>query len=250
MNLFGTPSNILCLDFGNSRYKCAVMSKEKVVTERVLNEEDIAGNIQQILEEYKPKNAVLSSVIEHDKAIEEVLRKHTRFHLVSHESELPITVPAKGAAPSVGADRWAMLMAAITQFPKQHNLIVGLGSCITYNFINKFNEFLGGAISPGLYMRMKSMNQFTAKLPLIDPDWNFPLVGYDTKTNIQSGVILGMSKEIDGIIDLYKEKYSKFNVLLTGGDASFFLPHLKNKIFADPYLIYKGLYAISKINSK
>jgi len=98
-------------------------------------------------------------------------------------------------------------------------------------------------------MRFKAMNHFTAKLPLVKPDWNFSLVGYDTKTNMLSGVILGMRKEIDGIIDEYALRYGNFNALLTGGDMGFFVPHLKNKIFADPHLIYKGLYAINKTNS-
>ena len=92
------------------------------------------------------------------------------------------------------------------------------------------------------------MHEFTAKLPLGKGNWNVPLVGYDTKTNLQSGVILGMAKEIDGIIDAYAERYGNFNVLLTGGDIGLFEPHLKNKIFADPDLIFKGLYAISQIN--
>ena len=98
-------------------------------------------------------------------------------------------------------------------------------------------------------MRFKSMNEFTAKLPLVEADWNVPLIGYDTKTNLQSGVVLGIAKEIDGFIDAYANKYGNFNVLLTGGDIAIFEPHLKNKIFADSHLIFKGLYAISQINN-
>ena len=97
-------------------------------------------------------------------------------------------------------------------------------------------------------MRFKSLQVFTAKLPLVEKSWNFPLIGYDTRTNILSGVILGMAKEIDGMIDLYAEKYGNLNVLLTGGDSAYFACHLKNKIFADPDLIFKGLYAISEYN--
>jgi type III pantothenate kinase len=84
---------------------------------------------------------------------------------------------------------------------------------------------------------------------LIEPAPSFGLVGYDTKTNLLSGVVLGMSAEINGIIDAYEAKYSKFNALLTGGDLSYFVPHLKRRIFADPNLIYKGLYAISEKNT-
>ena len=124
-----------------------------------------------------------------------------------------------------------------------------MGSCITYNFINKYHEFVGGAISPGMEMRFRSLNQYTAKLPLIAADSNVPLIGYDTSTNILTGVVLGMAKEIDGFIDAYKEKFRNFNVLLTGGDIVYLASHLKNKIFADPDLIFKGLYAISELNN-
>jgi type III pantothenate kinase len=98
-------------------------------------------------------------------------------------------------------------------------------------------------------MRLKSLRDYTAKLPLVKADWNFPLIGYDTRTNILSGVILGMAKEIDGMIDAYKERYDNFNVVLTGGDIPYLAAHFKNKIFADPDLIYKGLYAISEVNN-
>jgi type III pantothenate kinase len=100
-----------------------------------------------------------------------------------------------------------------------------------------------------MLMRFRAMHEFTALLPMAEAEWNVPLVGYDTKTNLQSGVVLGMAREIDGIIDAYSEKYGNFNVLLTGGDIGIFEPHLKNKIFADPDLIFKGLYAISQINN-
>ncbi|HXO76657.1 MAG TPA: type III pantothenate kinase, partial [Puia sp.] len=133
-------------------------------------------------------------------------------------------------------------------FPGRNNLVIGLGSAITYNYVNKYGEFIGGGISPGMEMRFKSLQTFTAKLPLVKADWNFPLAGYDTRTNILSGVILGMAKEIDGIIEAYVEKYDNFNVLLSGGDSIYFSRHLKKKIFTDPYLIYKGLYAISEFN--
>lgn len=236
----------LCFDFGNSRLKCGIMVNGNCEEERIL--EGGAEEITQLLNEFSPDRTVLASVINHDAAIETLLHDYGPFLKIGPDTKFSITVPS-GQAKTVGADRWAMLEAAVHKYPKQHNLIIGLGSCITFNFVDKFNQFLGGAISPGLYMRLKSLNQFTAGLPLVQPDWNFPLIGYDTKTNILSGVILGMVKEIDGIIDMYKPKYSKFNVLLTGGDLPFFVPHLKNKIFADPFLIYKGLYLISQENA-
>jgi type III pantothenate kinase len=108
---------------------------------------------------------------------------------------------------------------------------------------------LGGGISPGLEMRLKSLNHYTALLPLVPPNADVPLIGYDTATNILSGVIKGMALEMDGFIDEYQARYTNFNVLLTGGDLPYLASHCKNRIFADPDLIYKGLYAISEVNN-
>ncbi|BAV09829.1 type III pantothenate kinase [Filimonas lacunae] len=238
----------LCFDFGNTRLKCAIFEGEQLKDLVVLADGTVA-TIEGLIQQYKPTLSILASVIHHDEAIEGVLAAHTRFHKLTYSSKIPVNSPV-GKPETIGADRLALVVGAVHMFPNQHNLVIGLGSCITFNFVNKFSEFLGGSISPGLEMRFRAMHEFTAKLPLVKPDWNFPLIGYDTRTNMLSGVILGMSKEIDGMIDLYKEKYTDFNVLLTGGDMNFFLPHLKNNILAEPYLLYKGLYAISQHNAE
>ena len=236
----------LCFDFGNTRKKCAVFVDGNFTEELVL-EDDGPETIGQLITTWRPDRSILSSVIEHDPAMEQLLMKSTHFHRLGHLSKLPVTTPV-GKPETIGADRLALVVAAVTLFPGKNNLVIGLGSAVTYNYINKYGEFIGGAISPGMEMRFKSLNAFTAKLPLVKADWNFPLAGYDTRTNILSGVILGMAKEIDGMISAYEEKYANFNVLLSGGDAVYFTRHLKKKIFADPGLIYKGLYAISVFN--
>lgn len=237
----------LCFDFGNTRMKCAVFEKKELKNILVL-ENDSEKTIQHVMDTYHPEKSLLSSVIDHNPAIESILSANTKFHKLDHHSKIPITTPV-GKPETIGADRLGLVVAAADLFPGKNNLVIGLGTAITYNFINKYNEFLGGGISPGMEMRFKSLEAFTAMLPLVKKDWNFPLVGYDTRTNILSGVMLGMAKEIDGIIDAYAEKYGNFNALLTGGDAPFFVYHLKNMIFADPNLIYKGLYVISELNN-
>ena len=210
-------------------------------------EDDREETVKALLDLFRPDRTILSSVIRHNEGLEELLRSTTRFHKLDHHSKVPVTTPV-GKPETIGADRLALVVAAVTLFPGKNNLVIGLGSAITYNYVNKYREFIGGGISPGMEMRFKSLQTFTAKLPLIQADWNFPLAGYDTRTNILSGVILGIAKEIDGIIEAYEEKYDNFNVLLSGGDSAYFTRRLKKKIFADPYLIYKGLYAISEFN--
>jgi len=216
---------------------------------RVLEVDDTEASAQQILKEYQPQKVIFSSVIDHDPAFEAVLATAPFFHRLNHLSLLPISTPV-GKPETIGADRLAIAAAAVHFHPQKNNLVIGLGTCITYNFINKDHEFLGGAISPGMEMRFKSLQYYTAKLPLIKPDSNTGLVGYDTRTNILTGVLMGMAHEIDGFIEQYGSKFSNFNVLLTGGDIAYLASHLKNKIFADPDLLFKGLFAISEVNNK
>lgn len=236
----------LCFDFGNTRLKCAVF-KDKNLDELLVLEDDQDDTIRQLISRYQPTRSILASVVNHNPGVETILAEATQFHKLSHQSKLPVTTPV-GKPQDIGADRLALVVAAVDLFPDKNNLVIALGTAITYNFVNKSHQFVAGNISPGMEMRFKSLHTFTAKLPLVEKDWNFPLFGYDTRTNILSGVILGMAKEIDGMIDAYMEKYHNFNVLLTGGDAPYFVYHLKNKIFADPNLIYKGLYAICEYN--
>ena len=236
----------LCFDFGNTRLKCAVFINGDFTQEIVLPEASVNA-IQQVLTEFKPANTILSSVIYHDAEIETLLAAQSKFHKLSATSKLPFTTPVS-RPETIGADRLALIAAAVHLYPKKHSLVIALGSCITYNYVNSLHQFLGGSITPGMHMRFKAMNDHTALLPLIEAAHEFPLIGYDTRSNLLSGVILGVAGEIDRFIDDYSQKFSNFNVLLTGGDAAFFVPHIKNKIFADPNLIYKGLYAISKHN--
>jgi type III pantothenate kinase len=238
----------LCLDFGNTRLKYALFEHDRLLVSDILPDGGTDA-MRTLIFTQRPDKAILSSVIKHDPEIETLLAASCQFHKLSHETKLPITVPV-GKPEEMGADRLALAAAATHYFPGKNNLVIGLGTAITYNFINQYDQFIGGAISPGMEMRFKSLRDYTALLPLVQKAWDFPLVGYDTRTNILSGVVMGMAKEIDGMIEAHAEKYDNFNVVLTGGDNGYFASLLKNRIFADSDFLFKGLYAISETNNK
>ncbi len=238
----------LCLDFGNTRLKAAVFEGGLLKEEMVLPDDQHA-TIEKLLVQYQPDKSILASVIEHDTTIETLIANRSSLHQLTANSQLNFSI-AVGKKETIGADRLALLAAAVQLFPQTNTLIVGLGSCITYNFINQYHQFLGGSISPGLDMRFKAMHTYTAKLPLVEAAWNIPLIGYDTPTNLQSGVITGMACEIDGVIDRYSARYGNFNAVLTGGNSMYFASQLKNRIFADAHFLFKGLYALSEINNR
>lgn len=239
-------STTLCFDFGNTRLKFAVFTNGELKTVHLLKDDQVE-TIRASVEKYRPDRTILSSVIEHNPELETLLAAESHFHKLNHHSRVPVSTPV-GKPETIGADRLALVVAANHYYPEFNNLVIGLGSAITYNYVNRFRQFVGGSISPGMEMRFKSLELFTARLPLVEPHWNFPLIGYDTKTNIQSGVIIGMAKEIDGVIKAYEERYEKLNVMMSGGDAHYFIPLLKKRITTDPDLIFKGLYVISECN--
>jgi len=158
----------LCFDFGNTRLKCAVFYGS-VIKEVFAIENSSSETIHQLINKYHPQKTILSSVIDHDINLEDILSGASLFHKLTHLTKLPFTTPV-GKPETIGADRLALAAAAIYFYPEKNNLVIGLGSCITYNFINKYNQFLGGSISPGMEMRFKSLQTFTAKLPLIKPE--------------------------------------------------------------------------------
>ena len=237
----------LCLDFGNTTLKAAVFFSSRIAEKFQFNEQEAIQVIGTILEKYHPQKAILSSVIKHNQEINALLTSKTKLVVLNAQTKLPF-LNAYGSPESLGNDRLALVAALADLYPKQDSLVISIGSCITYNFLAQNNAFRGGAISPGIAMRFKSMHDYTANLPLIEREGHFSILGYDTPTSIRSGVLNGMAAEIDGMIDRYSDQYGKINAVLTGGDAAFFETRLKNKIFADVNFLFKGLYAILQIN--
>ena len=151
---------------------------------------------------------------------------------------------------TLGHDRIALVSAAAVNFPGQNILIIDVGTCITYDFKNSKNEYLGGGISPGIQMRFKSLNSETSNLPLLTINLDNKLLGDDTDSSINSGVINGVISEIDGLINQYQERFKNIKIILTGGDSDFLLNKIKNTIFADQNFLLKGLNYLLEDNIK
>lgn len=244
---------LLCLDFGNTNCKYAIFDDQKNIAQGLLPLEDPITTLHSLQQRFGFSAAILSSVIIHDPSINEWLQSHcTQFHELGVHTRTNFSTASIAKPIDIGADRLALCCGAIAQSTApSYKLVVSVGTCITYNFLSLQNTFLGGAISPGLRLRYNSMHEFTALLPLlkvqdaiIDP----PLVGYDTPTNLHSGVIYGTADEINGMIERYRAIYPRMEVYITGGDASYLLPHIKSVIFADPDLLMKGLLWIAYEN--
>jgi type III pantothenate kinase len=142
------------------------------------------------------------------------------------------------------------MAAASRMFQNQNVLVIDAGTCITYDLLNSSNEYLGGAISPGLWMRFQALQHFTGKLPLIEPSPNVetPLVGDNTANSIVSGVQQAILLEVDGMIAQYGLLFPNLKVVVSGGDYFYFDKYLKSNIFATPNIVLKGLKEILDFN--
>lgn len=238
----------LCIDWGNTSVKASIFQDERLAEIKTFSGTDAETELSTLINQYKPVKAILASVTNHPASIEDMVKGQVKSYIkLDGNTRLPV-MSAYATPETLGADRLALAVGAWAVYPDKNTLIVNVGTCITYNFTQKNKIFRGGAISPGLHMRLKAMHEFTDKLPLVPVEGELLLLGYDTATCMRSGAVFGMACEIDGMVNDYAAQYQDFNAILTGGDAAFFAGKLKSKIFADSELLSRGLNLILNYN--
>jgi type III pantothenate kinase len=238
----------LILDIGTSFIKIAIFSKSEILFKESIPEVSV-DYVSLILKNFPDTQyAILSSVRIRDTALLDFLDKN--FHM-SIELSAKTPVPVKnlyGSPSTLGYDRLAAVVGANTIFPDANVLVIDIGSAITIDFINNKNEFPGGNISPGMVMRFRALNEFTANLPLEYPREDLDLMGSDTSGAIISGVENGIIFELDGYIRKLSSREKDLKVIMTGGDAAFFAEKIKTQILVDVNLTLKGLNRILEHN--
>ena len=194
-----------------------------------------------------PENVLFSSVSYSVTDFKNALGEELHVLDLSPETLLPIK-KNYDTPKTLGADRIAAAAGANFLFPDENLVVIDMGTCITYDLIDKTATFQGGLISPGVKMRFNAMHSFTKRLPLVEPESNPELIGKNTHAAMQSGVMNGVLAEMQGIIERYRHKSPDLRVLLCGGDAAFFESSLKPPIFAVPELVLIGLNRILTYN--
>lgn len=232
---------ILAIDVGNTRIKSAVFEQDNLVELFVFDAQELQKKISIILKKFsKIEVLVVASVGKLDLDDFLFLENLVKIEWITHNSAFPFV--NKYATPStLGIDRMILASGAVLQYPKQNRLVIDAGTCITYDFIDKNDTYIGGAISLGLRLRYKALNNYTAKLPLLDTIMPDSYIGNSTEESLHSGVVNGLLYEIEGFINRYEADYSKFTIILTGGDAVFLAKRLKNTIFANSNFLLESL---------
>lgn len=238
----------LCIDNGNTRSKYAVFDKNTVLKSGIIKKLNLSS-LQRIQKDYPSiQRIIISSVTLLDDALKKKCKANAaRYILLDYKTPVPIKNRYK-TPKTLGKDRLASVIGAKALFPARPCLVIDIGTCIKYDFISAKGVYNGGNISPGVYMRLKAMHHFTAKLPQVEPYEYKSLIGHDTKSALLTGAQQGALSEIKGMIGAYVQKYGRIKVIFTGGDAIFFAKRMKRRIFVSPDLVLIGLNKILNFN--
>ena len=232
----------LVIDFGNTIAKAAVFDNSEIV--KLIK----STNLEEIIHltrEYQIDDCIISSTSIEPQHIQDSLPIKSR--ILSYKMSYPFKINYE-TPNTMGLDRIAVVAGAFDLFSGDDSLVIDCGSCITYDLLVS-QEFIGGAISPGVNMRFKALNTFTANLPLVELSEMNSLVGTSTDGSLRSGVFNGIRAELDEMITSFSEEYGPLKVVICGGDYIFFENKLKASIFAAPELVLKGLNGILRYNA-
>ncbi len=238
----------LVVDIGNTRTKYALHNGQHLLEPIVLEHNDLSHVIKEI-KGIDISHGIVSSVgKEHLK--NEWQAKFKNIHWLELMQNTPVPFINKYESPeTLGLDRIALVAAAVDKFESKNALIIDAGTCVTYDFVTEEKEYLGGAISPGLLMRLQAMHKFTARLPEVTLEENVALIGKTTAQSMQSGALYGLAGELNDLIRTYQEQFDNLHIVITGGDAKSLVPLIKSNIFARPNFLLEGLHVILAYNT-
>ncbi|MCB0687046.1 MAG: type III pantothenate kinase [Saprospiraceae bacterium] len=236
----------LTVDIGNSRTKLGVFNDKSLQHVEILDKLTVTY-LKKVMNNFSVSYVIVSTVQHLSRYMAKLVNESDHIFLLSPFMHLPFQVAYK-TPETLGLDRLAGAAGAWSLFPRQSSLIIDAGTCLKYDLVSEKGVYLGGNISPGLHMRLKSMHLLTDKLPQVEPYKRYQAMGVDTTSALQVGAGTGAIHEIEGFIQEYKKMFGKLNILLTGGDSHFFVSKLKTKIFEAPNLVLQGLNEILDYN--
>jgi len=234
------------IDIGNSKIKIGIFNHGEM---KNFFQVESPEEATAILNNSEYDDLLVSSVRK-EEPWTELLNVKGRNIILDGSIDLPIKIDYK-TPDSLGIDRICAAIGAHLRHPAHHCLVIDLGTCITYDLVDQEGYFRGGAISPGIHMKFRSLHEQTAKLPLVEAlEEEIKLTGKSTKESILSGVLMGTRQEIEGFIRSYHHNIANLQIVFTGGG----FPLVKNLLDHEyqwyPHLVLEGLNGILEYNAK
>jgi len=235
----------LVVDAGNTSIKLGYF-ENKQLTQVQRFDHDQLEDLLTTIRKNPNEGMAISSVVSTE--ISSEIQKIRPAFIVDPLTPLPIS-NTYHSPKTLGMDRLCNAVGVAMRMNSEYGVAIDVGTCIKFDLVSKKEGYLGGSIGPGIDLRYKSLNDYTENLPLLSNKTTTSLVGKDTKTSMQSGVMNGMRAEIEGLVSYYESQFQDLTFFMTGGDASHFDIQSKNDIFAVENLTLYGLFEIYKHNA-
>lgn len=235
----------LAIDTGNTRVKVGVFESGTLKAVHAWSyDAKEQGMMAHFFENLESPNGVIVSSVRKTlpESIQGFAKKHQSM-LLNHTTPVPF-MSSYQTPETLGLDRIALAAAAIAEFPQQDVLVIDAGTCITLDVISANGSYLGGAIAPGVQMRLKAMHHFTQNLPEVRLENHADLIGRTTKDCMLTGSLVGAAHEINGAIAAFQAQFTGIKTVLTGGDTNALGKFINYPIFARPDFTLYGLHAI------
>ena len=241
---------VLVIDFGNTQVKTAVFERSNLIKKSIIAYKDWLSSIEIIIQNFSEITDIVVASVKNDTNSDfPLLSKIRNCVFINHEYKFPF-VNLYTTPKTLGIDRMVLAAGAVFNYPKKNRLVIDAGTCITYDFIDENDNYLGGSISPGLQLRYNALHQYTSKLPLLSVQLPQSTIGSSTVEAIHCGVVNGLVYEINGYIDSFQKNNANFIIILTGGDTIFLANQLKNTIFANSNFLLESLNQTFQYNQK
>lgn len=220
---------ILGIDIGNTTVEFGIIEGDKITSYKFFSDrtktiDDWLINIDFVLKSKPtPRKIVISSVVPQiEEKLEKAAEKYFRKKPIILGRDFIIPIKVKYDNPKeVGIDRLLNAYAGIN-IMNPPLVVVDLGTAITFDVVNKYGEYEGGAIFPGMEVSIETLFTKTSKLPKIKLEKPNGVIGKNTVHSMQSGIYNGYVSLIEGMIKrIEKELGSELNIILTGGHSSF-----------------------------
>lgn len=172
------------------------------------------------------------------------------FHITPIIVEAGIKTGIRIVTPNpqqIGADRIVDAVGAYEIYGGPV-LVIDFGTATTYDFVDESGAFLGGITAPGIRISAKALSEDAAKLPEIEIKKPESILGKDTITSMQAGIVYGQIGQTEYIINKVKEEVGLENVktVVTGGLGRIIANETKCIDIYDPNLTLKGIYRVYK----
>ncbi|RAP34796.1 hypothetical protein DID77_00415 [Candidatus Marinamargulisbacteria bacterium SCGC AG-439-L15] len=226
--------NDLLLDIGNSSVVSCLWDGSSILESRKQAHHDLEKIVAYYALKYN--RVFVSSVV--PSLDEAVKRAFSNTFFVDYRNVPKLAVNLV-APEQVGSDRLLGALAA-HHLTKKPTLVVDSGTALTFCYTTGDGCYEGGLLFPGMKIASKSLNDYTAKIPLIEVAPKQDIVGKTTRDAVEAGLYYGYIALINGVISQYREKEPGLYVIGTGGGLDVLRDQLDLDDF-EPDLVMKGL---------